>query len=278
VTLDAGETRTLSFTVSNAGGQTLNWSVADAPKWAVVSERGGSLGFREKRTVSVTISSAGLAPGETRGEISFGAPGAGRSPLAVAVVVRVTASSGPRRREALRRPDRAARTAIPDEPPPGRKPARPPVRRPAEPPAHRPSGLALRLGYEPPSSGAEEKAYAGLVLGLAHWRSLSSVEFELGLDLGTRVVVGDSASLPLAARADAVFPLGRGYLLAGGAGAVEFVTDNVTGDKYTNGALGLDLGAGFRTSGSKLDVRLTYRVIFAENIRGRAGLSAGYRF
>jgi hypothetical protein len=147
-------------------------------------------------------------------------------------------------------------------------------------PDRRPSPFALRAGYELVAWGEQADAAGAGVVGLAYgFRTRSSVQLELGLDVGTVVDVGDSASRAVALRTWALFAVGRGYLLAGGAACVESVTDSVAGDEYANGSFGLDLGGGYRMPGGRLDVRFSYRALLvSDNVPGRAAISIGYGF
>ncbi len=269
-TLDAGKTRTLSFTVSNAGGQTLNWIVRDAPKWAVVSERSGTLGFREKRTVSVRISSGGLEPGETRGEITIEARGAEGSPRKIPISVRLAEPEErePKPRRRRRRPER--------------KPRRPDTPRPS---VGRNRRFGVRAGYTDFGSG-EGVSVNGTPLIGAHYGNgrTKKIWYEVGLDLArTQSSNGSFTDTLLVGRLDFLFPLGNGrprtraFLLSGVSGLVDIVDDVNTSSVNSSSALNLGAGLGFWEG--RFDVRATYSLLLGNDSSGGiVAVSAGMCF
>jgi len=80
---------TQSVTVTNGGGGTLEWAVADDQAWLSAAPTSGSLGAGASATVTVSVASAGLAPGVYTGTVTV--TGAGDS-QDVAVEYTVTAT------------------------------------------------------------------------------------------------------------------------------------------------------------------------------------------
>jgi hypothetical protein len=81
-----------AFGIANAGGGTLNWVAADngaAPTWLTVSPTNGS-GFA---TLTASVSSASLAPGNYNNSVTVTAAGATNSPQTVAVTLAVAATN-----------------------------------------------------------------------------------------------------------------------------------------------------------------------------------------
>ncbi len=154
-------------------------------------------------------------------------------------------------------------------------------------------GFGIRAGVVLPSPGESQDYGANAILGVSyrigrHGSSTGStgstgprprVAYEIGLDIGMSEEAGGYSSVPVRARFDALFGSGSVYLLAGGAGAIEFVTDTLTDKRYTNYAGALDLGAGLLFAGGKADVRLAYEVLLgSDNLGGQTVVSFGYRF
>jgi dUTPase len=81
-----------TFSISNTGGGTLSWSIADNQTWITVAPVSGT----GAATPSVTVTTAGLAAGTYTGTITVTATGASGSPKTVAVTLNVAAAgSGP---------------------------------------------------------------------------------------------------------------------------------------------------------------------------------------
>jgi len=79
-----------TFTISNSGTGTLNWSVSDNRGWISVSPTGG----QDTGAVTVTVSSSGLTAGSYTGEISVSDVNAPNSPQKINVSLTVTGSGG----------------------------------------------------------------------------------------------------------------------------------------------------------------------------------------
>jgi hypothetical protein len=80
----------LTFTVSNSGGGTLNWTVTDNQSWLSASPTSG----QNSGTVTVTVSRTGLSAGTYTGTITVSDPNATNSPRAVSVSMQVGGSGG----------------------------------------------------------------------------------------------------------------------------------------------------------------------------------------
>lgn len=74
-----------SFTVTNEGGGTLDWSALSDAEWLVMSPSSGSLGPGESAQVEAVVSLASLPAGPHEATIQVAAPGAPESPRAVGV-------------------------------------------------------------------------------------------------------------------------------------------------------------------------------------------------
>ena len=81
-----------TFGISNTGGGTLNWTIADNQTWLSVAPVSGA----GAATPSVSVNTAGLAAGTYTGTVTVTASGATGSPKTVAVTLNVTApGTGP---------------------------------------------------------------------------------------------------------------------------------------------------------------------------------------
>jgi len=70
--LDFGTTGvSLTITVRNSGGGTLNWNASESLDWLSLSKTSGSLGAGISENVTVTVSRTGKSPGTYNGTISF---------------------------------------------------------------------------------------------------------------------------------------------------------------------------------------------------------------
>jgi hypothetical protein len=77
-----------SFTITNSGGGTLNWSVSDNATWLSLNPTGGS-SSGQPGTVTVSVSIAGLNAGSYSAVITVSADGASNSPLTIPVTLTV---------------------------------------------------------------------------------------------------------------------------------------------------------------------------------------------
>ena len=80
---------TQTLTITNVGGGTLQWSASSNQSWLAVSPTSGQLGHNQSRTVTVTVTSAGLAAGNYSGVLTFTDPNASNSPQTVSVSLTV---------------------------------------------------------------------------------------------------------------------------------------------------------------------------------------------
>ena len=88
--LDFGTTaNSKTFTISNSGGGTLNWSVTDNRAWMSVSPTSG----QNSGTVTVTVSRSGLSAGTYTGTITVSDANATNSPRTVSVTMQVSGGS-----------------------------------------------------------------------------------------------------------------------------------------------------------------------------------------
>lgn len=82
-----------TFTVSNSGGGTLNYTISDDAAWLSVSPASGdSVG--EADTITIDYSVAGLSPGTHNATITITDPAATNTPQTIAVTVNVSTSGG----------------------------------------------------------------------------------------------------------------------------------------------------------------------------------------
>jgi len=77
-----------SFTITNSGGGTLNWSVSGSAAWLSLNPTGGS-SSGQPGTVTVSASIAGLNAGSHSAVITVSADGASNSPLTIPVTLTV---------------------------------------------------------------------------------------------------------------------------------------------------------------------------------------------
>lgn len=261
LTLDAGETASRTVTIRNAGGQAFAWAARADAAWIEVEPAVGRLGFDEEVRVTLRASAEGLRAGSHRATVTVDAIGISGSPATVSVGLNI------------RHPE--------PEPSSGGKPPRREPRRPVEPPVPRPpsegarDGIGLRVGAMLPASGDVAGYGANPAIGVSYRRGI----LEVGLDLGAAEEAGGYKSTPLVWRLDVVFGRKAAYLLAGGGFAEEFVDDSRDGRSYTNGAFGLNLGAGYHFAGGRADVRVVYQILLgSDNVGGQSALTVGWRF
>ena len=80
-----------SITVGNTGGGTLVWQASESLSWLSVSPVGGSLAAGQSAPLSLTASTAGMAPGTYSGAVTVAAPGASNAPQVITVTLVVEA-------------------------------------------------------------------------------------------------------------------------------------------------------------------------------------------
>jgi hypothetical protein len=88
-TVKQGRSVDLAFTIRNAGGGTLRWSVPTTPPWMRLDSRSGELAFGEQRKLFATAEASDLAVGTLRAYIVIEAPGAKGSPKPIPIVLNV---------------------------------------------------------------------------------------------------------------------------------------------------------------------------------------------
>ena len=262
-----GGTAPLRLTVRNLGGQTLSWSIQQMPKWLTAEERSGKLGFKSEQIITLVVDPqaepGGLPGGPTRSKLILAAPGAGRSPLTVPLVVEMEGPSPP--------------PPIEEEPPPS----------PGDlPRAVRPG---IRTGFLAFTSaergGIDSTALVGFFLGPPKTRGIS---WEAGLDLASvDAENGSYSSRVYVGRFDVLFPLGGGpdgdtprakpYLLSGVDGIVESAEEADAG--FSNYATAINLGVGVGLKEGKFDLRATYSVLLgSDNSSGMMLLTGAFTF
>ena len=280
--LDAGAKATRAITVRNAGGQVLTWRVVSAPAWARVTPERGQLAFEERTTLQVALSPSSLPAGAHAGAITFEADDVEGSPsaLRLRVVVREPPKPEPPPSAPLDQPDVPGDAPGPGEEPGEQPPAQPTDVIPRDTVTTAPaSGFAVRAGYLVAATGGDDVTGGSPVLGGTYSPPRrSGPRWEFALEFAGERSTSHFTSWPLAARAAALFGSGRTYLLAGGAGLLEFVTDTTNDNTYTNGVISLDLGGGVRL-GRGADVRMRYELLLgSDNLDGQAAVSVGYAF
>lgn len=90
----AGENLSSFFTLSNPGGLTLDYQVADDVDWLTTDPIGGSLAAGLDQVVDVLFQTDGLAPGSLSGTVTVSAAGVFDSPQQVAVDLTVLPEPG----------------------------------------------------------------------------------------------------------------------------------------------------------------------------------------
>lgn len=80
-----GVSGTQTFSISNSGAGTLNWSVSDTQSWLSASPGSGS----GTGSVSVSVDANGLSSGTYNGDLQISASGASNSPATVSVTLNV---------------------------------------------------------------------------------------------------------------------------------------------------------------------------------------------
>jgi hypothetical protein len=78
-----------TFTVTNSGGGTLNWSAQEDAAWLSLSASSGALGPGATQTVTATVTSATLNPGQFQTSIVVSDPNAANSPQSLPVSLMV---------------------------------------------------------------------------------------------------------------------------------------------------------------------------------------------
>jgi len=287
-TVTAGETATLSLEVRNAGGKTLAWSVSNAPAWAALAPTSGALGYSASAAVTVTVNSATLAGGQTRGQILIEAPGSEGGPARIAVTVQVkvpVAQPKPTPTEKTTTPTPPTPVVLKPVPEPRPEPERAVT---PEPEAGGPKGFGIRGGAIMPSVGSTEEYASGTAFG-AFWRPYrghAKLGYEIGVSYGSaQSISGNSESTLITGSADALVRLaggnGSGYSVyaLGGVGFVrEDATHTVLGETSATAAV-VDLGLGATFAAHRFDVRAAYSLLAgSENVEGLMGVTMGYVF
>jgi hypothetical protein len=90
LTFNAGGGSSQTFTVSNSGAGTLNWTVTDNKSWMSASPTSG----QNSGTVTVTVDRTGLSPGTYTGTITVSDPNATNDPQTISVTLEVSGGSG----------------------------------------------------------------------------------------------------------------------------------------------------------------------------------------
>jgi hypothetical protein len=78
-----------TFTLTNTGGGTMNWTASDDAPWLGVSPASGALGPGASQTVTATVTSATLNPGQYQGTVTVTDPNAANSPQTLPVSLTV---------------------------------------------------------------------------------------------------------------------------------------------------------------------------------------------
>jgi hypothetical protein len=261
--------------VSNGGGGLLTFKVQTSLVGVHAVPSAGELGYEQDAEVEVNVSVEALPVGERLGMLTVEAAGARGSPTHVPLTLDIYQPMP--EPPADRGEPAAAAQALetPDEPPdefePG--PVFDGVRRPS------PRGrYSARTGLAFPAQ-AEAGTDPIPLLGVsARLLEYEAGRLEVGLDIGGSADVGRYTSTPVTVRALALIGSGPAYVLAGGSCVIELVSDDVSGASYTNGAVGLNVGAGYVLR-DKVDFRGVYEVlVFSDNAQGVAELTVGYHF
>jgi len=79
-----------TFTITNSGGGTLNWSASDNVAWMAVSPSTGSLGSGQALNMTLSVTSANLETGSYQGAVTVQSADAGNSPQVLPVNLTVT--------------------------------------------------------------------------------------------------------------------------------------------------------------------------------------------
>jgi len=281
LTLQQGRTGKLgAIEIHNAGGQTLRWKLGPLPGWLRADSTEGSLGFGERKSVSLTVGAKVAAPGPRRHDIVIDAAGASGGPVSVRVELEVRPPPPPTKPRPT--PSKVEKPELP--------PARDEERgedRIVQPPSERKRAFGVRAGVTLPGSGDLADYDSNAMLGLYYRpRELngSKLVWEFALGFGGSETSEEYDSRPITGDAHLLFPLGsggrtRGYLLTGIGTMIELVEDTSSAAEYTNYVGVLDLGGGLAFGDGRYDARFTYGFYLgSENLIGQALLALGYSF
>lgn len=263
--------------IRNAGGQTLRWKLGPLPGWLRADSTEGSLGYGERKSVSLTVDAKGAAPGPKRHDIVIDADGALGGPVSVRVEMEVRSPPSPPKPRPT--PPKVAEPEIPPE-----RDGDPLMK----PPRERKSAFGVRTGVTLPGSGELADYDSNFVLGLYYRpRKLngSKLVWEFAVGFGGSETSEEYDSRPITGDAQVLFPLGsadrktRGYLLTGLGTMIELVQDTAGGTDYTNYVGVLDLGGGLAFGDGRYEARFTYGFYLgSDNLTGQALLALGYSF
>lgn len=283
LTVTRPETGTSRIVVRNAGGRSLRWSVAGAPEWLSFDVGSGELALEEKRRVSLTVSAAGLEPGQARRSFKVEAPGAKGSPFTILIVldVKPAAEAKPETPSVKPEGEAADEKTAAGEPPaqPGKTEAAatpPPAEESA---AGKKHAFGVRAGVFMPGGGYR----AGPSVGL-FWRPNGGARlgYEVAVNLGrTESDTGYEESILVGGHAAALLKLARTqrsdiYAL-GGVGFLSETREDVDLGTSTGRGMAIDLGAGVAFRGG-LDARVTYSILMGSEGSGLAAATVGYVF
>jgi len=135
-----------------------------------------------------------------------------------------------------------------------------------------------------PGSGDAADYNSSLMFGLYYRpREINgeNLGYELAVQVGSPSKGEMYESLPAGGSFNLLFPLrkrerrAKAYLLSGLGCLAESVTQKGTGDRYTNYAATLDLGAGLALAGGRLDLRAAWCFLLgSENVVGHGVVGA----
>jgi len=277
---DEGDSATQRIELSNTGGGEFVWRVVSAPRWVRVMPANGILRFRGRERASVHFSSEGLRPGAESGRIIIEAEGVKGSPFSVPVTFTID-----RTRATPSKPNPPTRVELPPPPPTWRERR---SKTPSNDSSSKPGRFGVRMAGGFRSNGDQADSDGNLVLGGYFSRPFSKgrgLSYEIAADIGTAATVGAYTTVPVSGCANVIYAPtdadapARPYAAAGGGLLVEAVTEDASGDRYTNFAGLLNLGGGVLLGEGRLDVRLTYGFLLgSENVVARGQLAVGYAF
>jgi len=87
--VERDEALSQALTISNSGGQPLEWRVSADQDWVELSQNGGTLAPGEKTQLTLSLKLAGLSAGAHEAKLTVVAPGASGSPVRVPVTLNV---------------------------------------------------------------------------------------------------------------------------------------------------------------------------------------------